>query len=455
MRTETAAAVAPVAPLGHTALLVLLVQLGVLLALALLLGRLAARLGWPAVVGELCAGVLLGPSVLAPLAPSLSGWLFPQQAEQVHLLDAVGQFGVLLLVGISGLHLDLGMIRRQGATAARISLFGLVVPLGLGLALGLVLPGSLLAESGDRTVFALFLGVAMCVSAIPVIAKTLMDMHLLHRNIGQLTLAAGMIDDAVGWLLVSVVTAMATTGVTAGTVLSSVAALLAVVLLAALFARWPVPALYRRAGRADGAGPAITLTAVLVLLSAAGTHALGLEPLFGAFLCGVAISAAGGGGVVLLAPLRAVVLGVLAPIFLASAGLRMDLTTLVRPEVAALGVSALAVAILGKFAGAYLGARTSRLSGWEALALGAGMNARGVVEVVLAMVGLRLGVLTTATYTVVVLVAVVTSVMAPPVIKFAMARIEPTPEEERRRRLHLGDSPRRDTADLTSEGRTQ
>jgi Kef-type K+ transport system membrane component KefB len=159
--------------------------------------------------------------------------------------------------------------------------------------------------------------------------------------------------------------------------------------------------------------------------------------------------------VVLLAPLRAVVLGVLAPIFLASAGLRMDLTTLVRPEVAALGVSALAVAILGKFAGAYLGARTSRLSGWEALALGAGMNARGVVEVVLAMVGLRLGVLTTATYTVVVLVAVVTSVMAPPVIKFAMARIEPTPEEERRRRLHLGDSPRRDTADLTSEGRTQ
>jgi Kef-type K+ transport system membrane component KefB len=455
LRTDAVAAVAPVPPLGHTALLVLLLQLGVLLALALLLGRLATRLGWPAVVGELCAGLLLGPSVLAPLAPGVADWLFPHQAEQMHLLDAVGQFGVLLLVGISGLHLDLRMIRRQGATAARISAFGLVVPLGLGLALGLAMPGSLLARSGDRMVFALFLGVAMCVSAIPVIAKTLMDMNLLHRNIGQLTLAAGMIDDAVGWLLVSVVTAMATTGVTAGTVLTSVAALVGVLLLAALFARWPVPALYRRVGEADGAGPAITLSVVLILLAAAGTLALGLEPLFGAFLCGVAISATGGASALLLAPLRAVVLGVLAPIFLASAGLRMDLTTLVRPEVAVLGVSALAVAILGKFAGAYLGARTSRLGGWEALALGAGMNARGVIEVVLAMVGLRLGVLTTATYTVVVLVAVVTSVMAPPVIKFAMSRIQQTPEEEHRLRSLLGDGPPRDAVDTTSKGRTQ
>src|SRR4051794_24880637 len=107
-----------VQPIGGHAVLILLLQLGVLLSVALLLGRLALRLGMPPVVGELTAGVLLGPSVLAHLAPALSGWLLPRQAEQLHLLDAVGQLGVLLLVGLAGMHIDLGMIRRKGATAA-------------------------------------------------------------------------------------------------------------------------------------------------------------------------------------------------------------------------------------------------------------------------------------------------------------------------------------------------
>ncbi|MFD7664669.1 cation:proton antiporter [Streptomyces sp. NPDC059788] len=439
MRTDPALlqAALPVPPLGSHTLLVLLLQLAALLGLALLLGRLAVRLGWPAVVGELCAGVLLGPSVLAHLVPPLSQWLFPSAADQAHLLDAVGQFGVLLMVAVSGLHLDLGLVRRQGATAVRVSLFGLVVPLGLGLALGLFLPAALFGPNGDRTVFALFLGVAMCVSAIPVIVKTLMDMNLLHRDIGQLTVTAGMIDDAVGWMLVSVVTAMVTAGSAGVTVLVSLAAI-AGTLAAALLVRRPLRALFSLARRAEGEGPVTALTVVLVLAAAAGTHALGLEPLFGAFVCGVVIAASGGVRPAQLSALRTVTMGVLGPLFLASAGLRMDLTQLARPEVALMGAATLALAVIGKFAGAYLGARTSRLGRWEAVALGGGMNARGVVEVVIALVGLRLGVLTTATYTVIVLVAVVTSLMAPPVIRMAMNRIEQTPLEEQRRLAHAG-----------------
>lgn len=432
------AAAAPIAPIGAHPLLVLLLQLGVLLLLAVLLGRVAVRLGWPAVAGELCAGVLVGPSVLGTLAPRLAGWLFPHSVEQVHMLDAVGQLGVLLLVGVSGSHLDFALVRRQGRTAARVSSAGLLLPLGLGVGLGLLLPASLLAPHGSRTTFAAFLGVAMCVSAIPVIAKTLLDMNLLHRDIGQLTLTAGMLDDAVGWLLLSVVTAMATTGVSGAGVLRSVLSLAVVLLLAVVAGRLLVGPVYRWAERTGGSGTVVGTTAVLILLAAAGTQALGLEPIFGAFVCGVAVTATGAVSPLLLAPLRTVTLSVLAPVFLASAGLRMDLTALARPAVALMALAALVVAVVGKFGGAYLGARGSRLGRWEALALGAGMNARGVVQVVIAMVGLRLGVLDSASYTVIVLVAVVTSLMAPPVLRFAMARIDLTALEQQRRAAQFG-----------------
>jgi Kef-type K+ transport system membrane component KefB len=412
-------------------LLLFLLAVAVLLLLARVLGRLAERLGLPAIVGELLTGMVLGPSLLGHLAPGASAWLLPAQAEQMHLLDAVGQLGVLLLVGVTGTHLDLNMLRRQGATAATVSLTGLVLPLTFGVALGLILPPSLSPKS--QWVFALFLGVAMCVSAIPVIAKTLSDMRLLHRNVGQLTLAAGMIDDAAGWLLLSIVSAAATVGVSTARVSLAVGYLVAFVVFAATAGRVLVRWAMTWAARRGDPGPAVAAGVVIVLLGAVTTHALGMEPVFGAFVAGILI-AGHRPAQPLLAPLRTVVLAVLAPLFLATAGLRMDLTALADGKVALTAVAVLAVAIVGKFAGAYLGARLRKLNRWEGLALGAGMNARGVIEVIVAMTGLRLGVLTTATYTIVVLVAIVTSVMAPPLLRLAMARVAHT-EDERLRRI--------------------
>jgi Kef-type K+ transport system membrane component KefB len=337
---------------------------------------------------------------------------------------------VILLVGIAGAQMDTRLLRRRAPAAAKVSLAGLVIPLGFGIGLGFLLPASLRAGS-DSLVFALFLGVAMCVSALPVIVKTLTDMNLLHREVGQLTIAAGIVDDAVGWLLLSVVSAMATAGLRADRVALSVAALVAFVLVMLLVVRHAVRPLLRLTSRVDDPGPTIALTVVVILLSAAATHALGMEPIFGAFLAGLAIGPAQAKR---LAALRVVVLGVLAPIFLASAGLRMDLTAMADPGVLLAAVIVLAVAILGKFTGAYLGARGSGLSAWEGLALGAGMNARGVVEVVVAMVGLRLGILSVATYTIIVLVAIITSVMSPPLLRLAMNRVEHTADERLRER---------------------
>ncbi|WP_344597500.1 cation:proton antiporter [Actinomadura vinacea] len=411
--------------------MVFLLQVGTLLMLAFLLGRLAMRFGMPAIVGELCAGVLMGPSILQQAAPGLGDWLLPRDPGQFHMLDATGQVGVLLLVALTGIHMDLSLVRRRGSVAARVSIAGIVVPLALGVAVGLLLPGSLVPSSADRATFALFLGIAMGVSAIPVIAKTLMDMRLLHRNIGQLILCAVTVDDIVGWMLLSVVAAMATTGVHTGDIALS-AGWLAVVLVGAALLRPVAGFLLRAAARAPGAGPTTTVVVVLALLGSAATQAMGLEAVLGAFVVGIVISGCGGLNRERLAPLQTLVFAVLAPVFFATAGLRMDLTALVRPAVLLAGLGVLAAAILGKFAGAYAGARLSGLGHWEGLALGAGMNARGVIEVIIAMVGLRLGVLGPEMYTIIILVAIVTSLMAPPILRFAMSKVEHTAEERLR-----------------------
>ncbi len=421
----------PVPPIPAHGLLLLLTALAVLLATARLFGALSVRLGMPAVTGELLAGVVLGPSLFGHLAPAASNWLFPAKPEQMHLIDAVGQFGVLMLVGLAGMQLELGALRERVGSAFKVSLAGLLVPLAMGIGVGLILPTPLRPAGTDPAVFAGFMGIALCVSAIPVIAKTLMELKLTHRNVGQLILTAGMIDDAIGWFLLSIVAAMATYGVRTDTVLTSLAYLVFVVAFAILVGRRLVRWILQRAERTGDPKHTIGATVVLLLASAAATHAMGLEAILGTFVVGILI---GSSGVDLsrLAPLNTLVVAVLAPLFFATAGLRMDLSALAHPGLLLAALGILALAIIGKFLGAFVGGKLSGLQNHECVALGAGMNARGVIEVVIAMVGLRLGVLGIEAYTVLILVAIVTSVMAPPILRRAMLRAEVTEEESAR-----------------------
>lgn len=423
-------------PLPAHELLVFLLQVAVLLIGAFGLGRLAVRFGMPAIVGELITGVVLGPTLIGHLAPGFANWLIPPAGEQMHLLDAVGQIGVLLLVGVTGAHLDAALLRRRRSSALLVSLFGLLIPLGLGIAVGTLMPAGMRGGGNPVWTFALFLGVAMCVSAIPVIAKTLTDMRLLHRDVAQLTLAAGTVDDGVGWFLLSIVSAAAGVGVTASAVTRSVLYLLGFLVLAVVLGRPLVTRVMRVAARSGSPTTSIVFAVVLVILGGAVTQALGMEAIFGAFVVGILIGLPGAADQRQLAPLRTIVMSVLAPLFMATAGLRMDLTALRRPSIALAAVAVMAIAVSGKFIGAYIGAKLARISHWEAVALGAGMNARGVVEVIVALTGLRLGVLTTATYTIVVLVAIVTSLMAPPMLRWAMGHLEQSEDETLRWATH-------------------
>jgi Kef-type K+ transport system membrane component KefB len=434
-------------PLAGHELLLVLVQFGLLLLVARALGEVAVRLRLPSVVGELLAGFLLGPSLLGTIAPGFFQALFPPNPQQFHLLEVISWLGVIMLLVLTGLETDVELIVRKGKGAAAISLGGIVVPFASGLALGWRLPQPFLAAPDKRFVFALFVGTAMSISAIPVIAKVLMEMNIIRRDIGQITLAAGMIDDTIGWILLSVVAGMASSGqvnlATAGRALLAVLAVLAVSFtIGQRFVAWSI----RRLDNLID-GDMITITALMVLALAWGsiTHALGLEAVLGAFILGILMGRVKRFDEHLQHSFQQMTLGVFAPVFFAFSGLRVDLKALLDPLTFTVGLLVLAIAIAGKFVGAYAGAKVTGLGNWEALALGAGMNARGAMEIIVATIGLSLGILTPAMYSIILLVAVVTSLMAPPLLRWTLGHVELGSDEitrleaeERRRASFVG-----------------
>ena len=425
---------AVIEPLAHHALLLLLLQLALLLIVARLLGELARRVGLPSVVGELLAGIVLGPSLLGALAPGLFESIFPAEAEQRHLLEVVSWLGVIMLLILTGLETDVGLIMRKGRSAAAVSIGGIIVPFATGFGIAQVLPQEFIAAPDQRLVFSLFIGTAMSISAIPVIAKVLVEMRVVRRDIGQITLAAGMIDDTIGWILLSVVAGLARGGtVSAASVGGSFLSVIVFLGVSFTLGRRLVQFVIRRVDNAtQGDAGMLTALIAMALLFGTITQALGLEAVLGAFVVGILVGQVKRFDHHLRYLFEVVAVGIFAPIFFAASGLRVDLRALADPSVLLVGLAVLAIAILGKFIGAYIGARAGRLGHWEGLSLGAGMNARGAMEIIVATIGLSLGVLTPEMYTIILMVAIVTSLMAPPLLRLTLARI-PMSDEERDR----------------------
>ena len=421
-------------PLGHHELLLVLVQLSVLLFVARGLGEVMRRIELPPVVGELLAGVVLGPSLFGWLFPSLQAHIFPRSQTQSDLLSVVSWLGVLFLLIVTGLETELNLIIRKGKTALLISLGGIVVPFATGFGLGWLLPEAFLANPTERLVFSLFIATAMSISAVPVIAKVLMDLKLIRRDIGQVTLAAGMTDDTIGWILLSVVSGLASSGTfNFGAVLSSVGSAVLILGIAFTVGRTVMNQALRWVDDHIG-GATASLSAVLILSLAAAalTHKLGLEAALGAFVIGILAGQSRRFSREAGHTLEVITAGFLAPIFFAAAGLKVDLLQMLVPQTLMIGLLVLAVACVGKFTGAYLGSRLSGLTHWEGLAMGSGMNARGAMEIIVATIGLSLGVLNQQMYSIIVMVAIVTSLMAPPLLRWTLSKVEIGEEEARR-----------------------
>jgi Kef-type K+ transport system membrane component KefB/nucleotide-binding universal stress UspA family protein len=401
-------------PLDEHELLVFWTQLLVLVAAARFCGALMRRLNLPSVIGQLGAGVILGPSIFGRLWPEGFDWFLPEHEISSGALFAVSWLGVAFLLVTAGFETDLGLIRRLGRAAALVTGFSLVVPLIGGLVVGGVLPESFIGSESDRTVFALFVAAALAVSALAVIAKILSELGLMRRDFGQITVAAGMANDVVGWIMLAVFTGFATSGeVSASGIVRTVGGLAIFLALAMTVGQRVVDRALRwvRRDGPDVAG-AMTVVVMTMLIFGVATQALGIEAVLGAFVAGVVLHRSRFQQREVLDHLESITNTFLAPVFFATAGLRVDLGLLGQDDAIAWAGVVVAVAIVAKFVGAFVGAKLAGQSNRAATALGAGLNARGALEIVIASVGLSLGVFTETAYTVIVIVPLITSVFA-------------------------------------------
>jgi Kef-type K+ transport system membrane component KefB len=421
----------------HGDILHLLVMITLLLVAARGLGELSSRLGQPSVIGEILAGVLLGPSLLGAVSPALGAWTVPQNATQGHLLEVVGLIGVMLLLVVIGFETDLALIRRKARIAFAAAVGGLILPLFGGLLLGFWFPEDLIPGSANRLVFALFIAAALSITAIPVLAKVLRDLGLLRRDIGQTIIASAMIDDITGWTLLGIVTSLASLGrVVPSAILRAVATVVVFVIITAFLGRFIVTrSLALVQDRMTTENRLLTLVVALAFGWGAITQALGLEPVLGAFAVGILFGRMRRLPADVPQKLEGLALGIFGPIFFAIAGLKVDIRGLAQPRLLWLTVLVVGVATASKTLGAYLGARfLARQSHWTALAFGSGLNARGAVEIIVASIGLSLGILSQQVYSMVVVMAIVTSLMAPFALRYVMRRVEPEADEAARLR---------------------
>lgn len=410
------------------------IQLLVMVLVARSLGALMQRIGQPRVIGELLAGVLLGPSILVKLWPAAGGVLIPQSAADAAPINTVGWIGVAFLLVLTGFETDLKLVRQQGRSSMLVSIGGLAVPFAAGIAVGLLMPGSLRGEGSTTTAFVLFIAVSLSISSLPVIAKILGELGLMRRNFAQITVAVGMVNDLIGWLALGIIATLGRTSeLSVSTVAFPLIAIAVILLLAFTVGQRGVDGLLRRARRRGGTGAdALGMTLIITFAFAVATQLARSDAVLGAYIAGILVGRSRFFQERTRKQLQSVNAAVFAPVFFATAGLRVDLSSLAGREALTWAGIILAVAVLTKVVGAYGAARVAKLSNREGLALAVGLNARGAVEVVIATVGLTLGVLNTTSYTAIVVMAIITSVMAPPLLRLIVHGWRGSAEEQER-----------------------
>lgn len=399
-----------------SSLLTLLAQVVVILLVARLVGRLFRLIHQPQVVGEIVAGIMLGPTLLGWLAPALSAALFPP--ESLALLEALSQVGLLLFMFLVGLEFDPGLLRGRRHTALITGQVSIMVPFVLGAMLALYLYPRLSDDSVSLTGFALFVGAAMSVTAFPVLARILSERNLLRTRVGAVTIACAAVSDVVAWSILAVVIVIVRAQGGETLVITLVGSLVYVALMVTVVRRGlrVLEGYYRNRGRFTHDLVGVVL--LVALGSAWITEWLGIHALFGAFVAGTVMPQNRRFVTDLTDRLEDVTVVLLLPLFFASTGLRTSIGLLARGGAwGDFGLITL-VAVAGKFGGSALAARATGLSWRESGALGILMNTRGLMELVILTIGLELGVISPLLFSMMVFMAIITTFMATPVLEW-------------------------------------
>ncbi|HEY9678739.1 MAG TPA: cation:proton antiporter [Drouetiella sp.] len=428
--------------------LLLFLEIGVLLLTSLCLGEMMVKLGQPAIIGQILAGLLLGQTFFGNFFPDLSVQLFPQDTSQSKLIEAVSWIGVSFLLMLTGMETDTSMLKRLGKPALYLAVIGLLAPFLVGAGLSVLLPDSMRGDPSAKLAFAVFLGTVFAVSSVPVVAKILMDMKLLKRDVGQLVLSASLSHDLLCCLLLAVIAVLANPAgsgegnplVTA--IVGTIAFVAAMFFGRPLFfniLRWVNDHVSTRDGL-------ITAMIVMLLLGAATTQALGIHIVLGAFAVGVILSQTPVINHKVIRPLETVTMGFFAPIFFASSGLNVNLGTLLQPKLAGITLFLCAASMASKLIGCYMAGKLSNLGQWESLAIGVGANAKGSMGLILAMLGFSLHIITLDMLAIVIFVSLFSTAVAPPLMKWTLSKVTITEEE----RVRLAKEERRSRTVLNS-----
>lgn len=396
----------------------LILQIGVILLTARIVGMLFKKIKQPQVMGEMVAGILLGPTLLGWLAPGMSKALFP--AASLGYLNALSQVGLVLFMFLVGLSLNPKELHEHGHAAVLTSHVSIITPFCLGSLLALYLYPRLSDDSVSFMGFALFLGAAMSITAFPVLARILTERNLLRSRMGTLSIACAAVDDVTGWCILAyiILVIRATHGsrpiwVTVGGVLLYVFVMLfGVKRLLAGFEKS-----FRKHGKLTE--NAIALLVLAVLASALATESLGIHLLFGAFLMGAIMPKSTDFIRHILQKFESVTVVVLLPLFFAYSGLRTKIgATGGRTWWICAGI-VIVVAVVGKLGGSMTAARLAGMEWRDAVSLGILMNTRGLMELVILNIGLDIGVISPAVFSMMVLMALVTTFMTTPLLEWA------------------------------------
>jgi Kef-type K+ transport system membrane component KefB/nucleotide-binding universal stress UspA family protein len=411
-----------------------IIQIVVLVVVGRLFGEVMVRMGQPSIMGQILAGIFLGPSILGAIWPDAHTLLFPEHEAQKAMTDAVGQIGILLLLLLAGMETDLALAVRLRRAAAGVSLMGIVIPFSAGFALGELLPSNFLPDPDSRLVTSLFLGTALSISSVKIVASVVREMNFMRRNTGQMIVASAIIDDTIGWVIIAMTFSLASSGTLDWmSVAKSVAGTLIFMAFSFTIGRRMVFEIIRWTND-NFKSELPVLSAIIAIMGGMAilTNLIGVHTVLGAFVAGILI----GESPILTrqidVQIRGLTTALFMPVFFGLTGLKTDLSVLLDPSTLLLAGGVILIASLGKFGGAFAGAKISGYTNAEAFALGCGMNARGSTEVIVASIGLAAGALDQRLFSVIVAMAVVTTLAMPPTLRFALARL-PLRSDERER----------------------
>ncbi len=408
----------------RTPVSVLLMQIVVILGVAALFGRLFRRIGQPPVMGEMIAGIVLGPSVLGFFFPDAMAFLFPRTSLET--LRLMSQIGVVLFMFIVGMELNVRHVKEKGSAAVMISHASIIVPFILGAGLSLFLYRGLAPPGTSFSAFALFIGVAMSITAFPVLARILEDRNLTQTALGSIALTCAAVDDVTAWCILALVIAI----VQASGITVSVVTLVFTLLFAAAMIFVVRPQLRRLVKAATGSHVhtrrLIAGVLAFVLVSALATETIGIHALFGAFIAGVVMPPSADFRTFLRDKLDAFSAAALLPLFFVFTGLRTQIGLLNDWQSWALCGVIILVAIAGKLGGSMLMSRWTGMSWSDSFSIGVLMNTRGLVELVVLNIGYDLGILSDRIFAMMVLMALVTTFMTGPLLSLVNIRAKGT-----------------------------